>query len=202
MEQDDKKTFGNFDLGKALKFLKLPPPLKWKFKWQPIKPSDFLVHGLEETERQVTVGSNEWDYRLFMGLVFLETLKNHSIRMWQEKRLDAGESPFRGKVDFAFTAYQVDFESPYLIMSEAKKEAFEQGWGQCLIAMKTCQILNEKEGHVFDMLGIVSTGRIWEFGKLTVDNQFYKSEGYTLAQPDILLGILDYMFTLSEQNME
>jgi hypothetical protein len=45
------------------------------------------------------------------------------------------------------------------------------------------------------MVGIVSSGRIWEFGKLTMDNQFYRSEPYTLGQPELILGILHRVFT-------
>jgi hypothetical protein len=41
----------------------------------------------------------------------------------------------------------------------------------------------------------------WEFGKLTVDNQFYKTVGYSLAQPDLILGILNYLFALCEKNI-
>ncbi|OQY47092.1 MAG: hypothetical protein B6242_05845 [Anaerolineaceae bacterium 4572_78] len=200
MEKEEKGTFGDFDMAKAMKFLGIPYYHKWRFDITPISPSSFLTTGLRKADKHITVGINEGEQKLYAELVFLETTENHNLRMWQERYIGT-EKPFRGRVDFAFTQNQVMLETPYLVVSEAKKEDFEQGWGQCLMAMKTCLMLNEKEGYVFDMFGIVSTGRFWEFGKLTVDNQLYKSEGYTLAQPDVILGILDYMFTLIEQNM-
>ncbi len=196
-----EKTFSEYDLTSVLELLNLAPPLEWEIDFKPVEPTPFLTYGLKQARKQITVGSNEWDQRLFMELVFLETLNDHNLRMWQEKQIDAGESPFRGKVDFVFTPYQAKFKMPYLVLSEAKKEDFEQGWGQCLLGMKTCQILNTKDGYQFDMYGIVSTGMFWEFGKFTTNEQFHKSVGYTLAQPETVLGILDYLFTKCEKNI-
>ncbi|OQY47867.1 MAG: hypothetical protein B6242_03890 [Anaerolineaceae bacterium 4572_78] len=200
MEQDEKGTFGDFDEAKAMKFLNIPNYIDWEFDFTPSPPNSFLEKGLYLARKQIRTSSNEEEQKVYATLVFLTALENRSLRMWQERYIGT-EKPFRGRVDFIFTQSHIMLETPYVVVSEAKKEDFEQGWGQCLMAMKTCLMLNKKGKHVFDMFGIVSTGRFWEFGKLTVDNKFYKSEGYTMAQPDILLGILDYMFTLSEQNM-
>ena len=152
---------------------------------------------LQRAERQVTTGSNEWEQRLLMELIFLEALDHHNLRMWQEKQMDAGSAPFRGKVDFAFTSYQPRFKSPFVIVAEAKH--FEQGWGQCLIALKAASILNEREGHRHPLFGIVSTGKIWEFGEYTPDNTFSRSEPFSIGQPAALLGILGLIFTACEQ---
>ncbi len=198
MTEIEKETFGNFDLARALEFLDLFPYLKWEIQFKPIQPSEALKINLRRAERQVAAGSNEWEQRLFMELIFLEALEDHDIRMWQEKQIDAGESPFRGKADFAFTPYQVSFKTPYIILAEAKKDDFEQGWGQCLMAVKAAQIVNEKGGYHFDVYGIVSSGKIWEFGKYTTANQFHRTDAYTIAQPELILGILDVIFTECE----
>ncbi len=192
------ETFGNFDLTKAVEFLGLFPYQKWEAPFQEIPPSEALTINLQRAERQVTTGSNEWEQRLWMELIFLEALDHHNLRMWQEKQVDAGAAPFRGKVDFAFTPYQARFKSPFVVVAEAKKDDFEQGWGQCLIAMKTASMLNEQEGHRHPLFGIVSTGKIWEFGRYTPDNTFARSEPYSIGQPDSLLGILHTIFTECE----
>lgn len=199
MAEEEKETFGNYDLAKALEFLNLFPYLKWEIEFKPVQPSESLKINLKRAERQVITGSNEWEQRLFMELIFLEALGDRNIRMWQEKRIDAGESPFRGKADFVFTPYQASFRIPYIIMSEAKKDDFEQGWGQCLIAAKAAWMINGKDGYDFDIYGIVSTGRIWEFGKYTTDNKFYKTDPYSTAYPEFILGILDEIFTECEK---
>jgi hypothetical protein len=199
MTEDNKETFGNFDLAKALEFLNLFPFQKWNLQVKSIHPSEALIITLKRAERQITTGSNEWEQRLFMELIFLEALESHNIRMWQEKHIDAGESPYKGKVDFVFTPYQASFKLPYVVLSEAKKDNFEQGWGQCLMAIKASQIINKKEGYNFNIYGIVSSGKIWEFGKYTQNNEFLKTEAYTISQPEVILGILSEIFTDCER---
>lgn len=194
-----QETFGNYDLTRALELLHLFPYETWNIPFHPIAPGEALTINLRRAERQITTGSNEWDQRLLMELVFLEALDHHNLRMWQEKQLDAGVPPFRGKIDFAFTPYQARFKTPFVVVAEAKKEDFEQGWGQCLIAMKAAQMINEQAGYQRELFGVVSTGRIWEFGKYTPENRFFRSEPYTLGQPELILGILDVIFVACEQ---
>jgi len=190
----NQETFGNFDLPRALDYLKLFPYPKWEIPFQSIPPTDALTINLRRAERQVTTGSNEWEQRLFMELIFLEAVENHDLRMWQEKNIDAGENPFKGKVDFVFTPYQAQFKTPYVLVSEAKKDDFEQGWGQCLMALKAAALLNEQAAHEFTLYGIVSSGRVWEFCKYTSEPKFYRSDAYTMAQPEAILGILALIF--------
>lgn len=197
----NQDTFGNFDLSRAVDYLNLFPYSKWEIPFQPVPLSDTLTVNLRRAERQVTTGSNEWEQRLFMELIFLEALENHHLRMWQEKNLDAGETPFKGKVDFAFTPYQALFKSPYVIVAEAKKDDFEQGWGQCLMALKAAQLLNSQDGHDMTIYGIVSSGRVWEFGQYTLEAKFYRSDAYTVAQPEIILGILHKIFEACEKHV-
>ncbi len=194
-----QETFGNYDLTRALELLHLFPFETWSIPFHPVVPSEALKINLRRAERQITTGSNEWDQRLLMELVFLEAMDHHDVRMWQEKQLDAGAPPFRGKIGFAFTPYQARFKTPFVVVAEAKKEDFDQGWGQCLIAMKAAQMLNEQAGFHRELFGIVSTGRIWEFGKYTPDNKFFRSEPYTIGLPESILGILDLIFIACEQ---
>ncbi len=202
MTEQEKETFGNFDLTKALELLHLFPYQKWELVYEPLPASEHLLINLRRAERQVTTGSNEWEQRLFMELVFLEALEQHNMRMWQEKPLDAGESPYRGKVDFAFTPYQARFTMPYVVVAEAKKDDFEQGWGQCLLALKTADLLNAQSGIRFDLFGIVSSGKVWEFGKYTRHNQFFRSDAYSLGQPDTILGILSTIFSECDTHIQ
>jgi hypothetical protein len=55
--------------------------------------------------------------------------------------------------------------APYvLLVVEAKKDNFEEGWGQCLAAMVAAQKLNKDLAQT--VYGIVTNGRGWEFGQL------------------------------------
>lgn len=197
----NQETFSDYDIVRAMDYLNLTKYVEWEFEWAPVQPTEFLVVGFDDLRRQITPGSNEWEQRPYIELIFMESLRNRNLKMWQERTIDVGESPLRGKFDFAITAYQIAFRTPFVVMIEAKKENFDLGWGQCLMAMKTAQQLNEQEGHSFDVYGIVSSGRIWEFGKLSLDNQFHKTSNYTLTQPELVLGILNYIFSECERNL-
>lgn len=196
------ETFGNFDFARALEFLGLFPYAKWELDIAPLAISEVLKINLQRAERQVTTGSNEWEQRLFMELIFLEVLGNHNLRMWQEKQINAGKTPFRGKADFVFTPYQAQFKLPYIILSEAKKDNFEQGWGQCLMGIKASQMINEKDGYKTDMYGIVSSGKIWEFGKYTLEHKFYKTDSYSMNQLGLILAILKDIFITCEEHID
>ncbi len=55
-------------------------------------------------------------------------------------------------------------ETPLVIVAEAKKNDFEQGWAQCMAEMVAAQKINN-DGE-FPVYGIVTDGKLWEFGKL------------------------------------
>jgi hypothetical protein len=87
---------------------------------------------------------------------------------------------------------------PLLIVIEAKREDFVVGWGQCLAAMVAAQKLNMEITPLPIIYGIVTTGRLWEFAQL--DNRDFTMHpfGLSLAQVDVLLGVLDYIFAECE----
>jgi hypothetical protein len=83
-------------------------------------------------------------------------------------------------------------ETPLVIIVEAKKNDFEQGWAQCLAELVAAQGINApEEGPVY---GIVTDGRLWEFGKLAGDTFTKHSEAYTVDQLARLFGVLHFIF--------
>ncbi|GAK50094.1 hypothetical protein U14_01320 [Candidatus Moduliflexus flocculans] len=81
---------------------------------------------------------------------------------------------------------------PILVVVEAKRNDFDQGWGQCLAELVAAQKLNDQpECAVY---GIVTDGKRWEIGKL-VRNQFLQNaSGYTVEQMPHLFGALHAIF--------
>lgn len=53
---------------------------------------------------------------------------------------------------------------PLVLIVEAKKNDFDKGWGQCAAEMVAAQKLNNDPA--FPLYGIVSDGKVWEFGRL------------------------------------
>ena len=87
---------------------------------------------------------------------------------------------------------KVILDHPYLILVEAKKDNFEEGWGQCLAEMVAAQKLNNNQHN--SVFGVVSNGKMWEFGSLQ-DNFFIKNvKYYTLENLSALMEALHFIF--------
>lgn len=81
---------------------------------------------------------------------------------------------------------------PVLVVVEAKRNDFDQGWGQCLAELVAAQKLNENEA--LPVYGIVTDGKRWEFGKLCHDQFTQNSHGYSVDELAQLYGVLQQIF--------
>lgn len=87
---------------------------------------------------------------------------------------------------------KVIFDQPYCIIVEAKKDNFEEGWGQCLSELIAAQRINQNPELV--IYGVVSNGETWEFGNLKLD-QFTKNiRTYLIQYLDQLFAAINYNF--------
>ncbi len=87
---------------------------------------------------------------------------------------------------------KIILEQPYLILVEAKKDNFEEGWGHCFAELIAVQKLNNDQNNI--VFGIVSNGKIWEFGKLQ-DSVFTKNlKYYTLEELPKLMRAISFLF--------
>lgn len=87
---------------------------------------------------------------------------------------------------------KVVFDKPYLLLVEAKQDKFEEGWGQCLAEMVAAQKLNENPEMI--VFGIVSNGKIWQFGKLQANIFTKNMTFYTFQDLDQLFAVVNYIF--------
>lgn len=88
------------------------------------------------------------------------------------------------------------FDKPYFLAVEAKQDKFEEGWGQCLAEMIAVQRINDDlEKTIF---GIVSNGKIWQFGKLNADIFTRSRNLYTIEELDKLFAAVNYIFQQCE----
>ncbi len=84
---------------------------------------------------------------------------------------------------------------PLLVMVEAKRNDFEEGWEQCLAELVAAQTLNKEPSR--PVYGIVTDGRRWEFGKL-VQNLFSENvEAYPVEHVQHLYSALHCLFHLA-----
>ena len=87
---------------------------------------------------------------------------------------------------------------PLIMMVEAKKNDFEQEWGQCLAELVAAQKINDDT--TFPVHGIVTDGILWQFGRL-VGNVFTRSRSnFSLDNLPSLFGAVDSVFKAIQEN--
>lgn len=134
---------------------------------------------------------------LLVNLKILLKFRNYIISNIKKKNLlltkyGAPDYIFSKKSELGKTV----LEKPLLIAIEAKKNDFEQGWGQCLAEMIACQKINED--NICPIYGIVTDGNLWQFAKL-VENYFIKDiSNFTIDKLYDLYNALEYVFQLTK----
>jgi hypothetical protein len=91
-------------------------------------------------------------------------------------------------------------EIPLLIVVEAKKNDFEQGWGQCLAELVAAQKLNGNSEQA--VYGIVTDGKLWELGQLRATTFTKNMTSYTVDNLARLCGVLQYVFDMATGAIE
>ncbi|MBD1215402.1 hypothetical protein PN480_20625 [Dolichospermum circinale CS-1225] len=92
------------------------------------------------------------------------------------------------------------FDKPYFLIVEAKQDKFEEGWSQCLAEMIAVQRINDD--FVSDIFGIVSNGKIWQFGKLVGDVFTRNKNLYMIQDLDKLFAAVNYIFQQCELKIQ
>jgi hypothetical protein len=119
------------------------------------------------------------------------------LSFWVQKSI-AYDDTLCGTPDYIFSEKSVlgktVLEKPIVIVVEAKKNDFEQGWGQCLAELIASQKINgDLEQPVY---GIVTDGNLWQFGKLEKDCFYKNTEGFMIDKLNSLCGALTYLVLL------
>ncbi|MFY7999938.1 MAG: hypothetical protein ACOVSW_15175 [Candidatus Kapaibacteriota bacterium] len=79
---------------------------------------------------------------------------------------------------------------PIMLAVEAKRDDFEEGWGQCAAEMVAAQRINADATAVF---GIVTNGEIWQFAKLEGNTFTQEMTFYSISDMDKLFGALTFV---------
>lgn len=88
-------------------------------------------------------------------------------------------------------------ETPIVIVVEAKKNDFEQGWGQCLAELVASQKINHDD--IKPVYRVVTDGNLWQFGRLQGHLFTLNARNYTIDNLQALYGALEYLADLVEQ---
>jgi len=166
-----------------------------------ITPSEYLRSELQFVLEELVTNNSEASVCENLIYPILKDLwKPHrdKLMLWSHEPLQYDED-LSGTPDYMIAKKsplgKVVCDQPYLLVVEAKKDNFQEGWGQCLVELVAAQKLNQTESTIF---GIVSNGDKWEFGKLE-NNQFTKNKtSYTLQTLTILCGALENILVQCE----
>lgn len=82
--------------------------------------------------------------------------------------------------------------TPLIMLVEAKKNDFEQGWGQCLAELVAAQKINEDTEH--PVYGIVSDGTFWQIGYLVNETFTQNRTSFSVDDLPTLFGAVDFVF--------
>ena len=87
--------------------------------------------------------------------------------------------------------------TPLIVLVEAKKNDFEQGWGQCLAELVAAQRINNAPD--FPVHGIVSDGIWWQFGHLISDVFTQNRTSFSVDNLPVLFGAVDAVFKATKE---
>ena len=87
--------------------------------------------------------------------------------------------------------------TPLIMLVEAKKNDFEQGWGQCLAELVAAQKINEDVEH--PVYGIVSDGTWWQIGHLVNETFTQNRTSFSVDNLPVLFGAIDSVFKAANE---
>lgn len=163
----------------------------------PVAPNPTLIEELAFIEEYIDTRVSEFSIR--EGLIF--PVLKEAYRRYAEKfslwshRFIKYDDVLVGTPDY-FVSKRSELGKtvlgkPLLLMTEAKKNDFDEGWAQCLAEMVAAQKLN---GNDLTIYGLVTDGQVWQFGKLERNLYTYNEKLFTLDALAELLGALDYVY--------
>jgi hypothetical protein len=156
-------------------------------------PADFL-EDLEFNRANMDVFSSEASRtELVISPLLREAYKRFADRFafWIQKPLNYNEK-LSGIPDYLIATRsalgKTVLETPLVVVVEAKKNDFEQGWGQCLAELIAAQKINDDPSR--PVYGVVTDGELWKFGRLVESEFTLEPTGFTLSDLPELFGAL------------
>ena len=162
-----------------------------------IEPSSSFLEEFAFSQRHINVFASEAARcENVIYPILREVYKKYAdaFTLWSHQSISC-DAQLNGTPDYLISTKsalgKTVLESPIIVVVEAKRSDFIEGWGQCLAELVAAQkINNDTEMPVY---GIVTDGALWEFGKLE-ENLFTQNET-VLAVSDLkkVFGAIAYL---------
>ncbi len=168
------------------------------FEVEEAKPSEQFLQDFEFSLQHINVFSSEASRcEAVIFPILREVYKRYadSYALWIKEPITYDET-LNGTPDYLISTKSelglTVVGTPLIMLVEAKKNDFEQGWGQCLSELVAAQKINDDPS--FPVYGIVTDGTLWEFGRLVDDTFTRNRTNFTLANLPILFGAVNSIF--------
>ena len=165
---------------------------------QRLEPPSHFREEFDFNQRNIDVFSSEAARtELVITPILREVYKNfhEHYSFWIQKAMIYNDK-LNGTPDYLIATRsalgKTVLDLPLVIIVEAKKNDFEQGWGQCLAELVAAQKIND-DLHK-PIYGIVTDGELWKFGKLTGTTFISNLEAYTVGDLAELFGAINFIF--------
>lgn len=123
-----------------------------------------------------------------------------ALTLWSQPKLE-GLDVRHGFPDFCFTRQSplgMVQDPPYVLMVDCtNQDDFDKAWAHCLGPMLAAQKQNEP--RKLSILGVVSNGTNWNFGKLEGNTFTQEMRNYSVMELPALFGALHALFELAKQ---
>jgi hypothetical protein len=162
-----------------------------------LKCSDYLADTLQYNI-PLALGSNTEKARseMIIAPILIEIRKqlNASFNLFSGVEFEVeSKQGLTGYCDFILSRSpeKLFVATPVIMLVEAKNENIKGGLGQCVAEMVAAQIFNQREQNpITTIYGVVTTGTIWKFLRLTDHQVEIDLTEYYLSEIDQILGIL------------
>ena len=168
----------------------------------PLNPSEQFLQELEFTRQHINIfGSEAARCEAIIFPVLREVYKGYAdhYALWIKESIAYNET-LSGTPDYLISTKaelgKLIVGRPLIILVEAKKNDFEQGWGQCLAELVAAQKINDDSD--FPVYGIVTDGKLWEFGQLVGDTFTQNRTNFTIDNLPTLFGAMNSVFKAIE----
>ncbi|NEO91057.1 MAG: hypothetical protein F6K56_12735 [Moorea sp. SIO3G5] len=169
---------------------------------QDTDPPEIFLKDLEFYKETIDVFSSEASRsEIIISPLLRELYKKYykTYAFWIQKSIFYDQI-LSGTPDYIFSTKselgKTVLEKPLVIIIEAKKNDFQQGWGQCLAELVASQKINQDVQR--PVYGIVTDGNLWQFGRLKIDIFTQNIENFTIDKLSRLYGALDYLILLTK----
>lgn len=199
-------AFGNSkELGEVLGAFQIALRTERFVQGMPCAVDEGLHERLTFHRRNAPVSASEWAICEFYLAPILQAIwrdYSDTLMIWSHVAFD-GNGALSGFPDYFFARRSPlgppVREKPYVLFVEAKRDDFEGAWGQCLAAMLAAQKLNGSPD--VRVLGGVSNGPIWYFGKLEGQTLTQDPRAFTVDDLAELFAALNFIFQQAKEQV-